>query len=162
MFVVVLHFHSAALIIHTSVPIRIHLPCSQWKSLVPGRMQFLKCNANIPSDLAEAKLNSSNDYCSSLFSPLPPLWCAHKREDLQVQKDHSSIVLSLFERGVVFPAFSVLYSCRPAEPEPDGRVPFHRRAIQPKHLPGNGWGLFTETKHRPALCDTVTNGFSVW
>lgn len=37
------------------------------KSPVPAQTQFLRCNTNISSDSAEAKLNSSNDYCSSLF-----------------------------------------------------------------------------------------------
>lgn len=44
----------------------------------------------------------------SLFQhPQPPfpLLCAHKREDLQVQKGHSSMVLSRFERGSCVPCF---------------------------------------------------------
>lgn len=44
----------------------------------------------------------------SLFQlppPLAPLPCTHKREDLQVQKGHSSMVLSRFERGSCVPCF---------------------------------------------------------
>lgn len=44
----------------------------------------------------------------SLFQlppPLSPLPCTHKREDLQVQKGHSSMVLSRFERGSCVPCF---------------------------------------------------------
>lgn len=44
----------------------------------------------------------------SLFQlppPLAPLPCTHKSEDLQVQKGHSSMVLSRFERGSCVPCF---------------------------------------------------------
>lgn len=67
------------------------------KSPVPAQTQFLRCNTNISSDSAEAKLNSSNDYCSSLFLFFFFFWCAHKRKDLQVQEEHSSILLSLLK-----------------------------------------------------------------
>lgn len=133
-----------------------------------GRAQLLKCNANIPSDLAEAKLNSSNDYCPSLFIPSslrprppPPSRALIKEKTCRCRRTIPRSCYHFLKGGVVFPAFSVLYSCRPAEPEPDGRVALHRRVVQSKHLPGNGRGLFAETKHRPTLCDTVTNGFSV-
>lgn len=39
------------------------------KSLVPAQTQFLRCNTNIPSDSAEAKLNSSNDIAQVFFLP---------------------------------------------------------------------------------------------
>lgn len=124
-----------------------------------GQTQFVKCNANIPSDLAKAKLNSSNDYCSSPLHP-PPFWCTQKKRVVGVERPFLYHAIA-FERGVVSPAFSVLYSCSLKKPEPDGREAFHPTVIQPKHLPGNGRGLFTETKHRPALCYTITNDFSV-
>lgn len=38
-------------------------------------------------------------------------WCAHKRKDLQVQEEHSSIMLSLLKGELCPLAFSVLYSC---------------------------------------------------
>lgn len=116
-----------------------------------GRTQSLKCNANIPSDLAEAKLNSSNDYCSSLFiptppTPQPPSRALIKEKTCRCRRAIPRWCYHVLKGGVVFPAFSVLYSCRPAEPEPDGRVAFHRRAVQSKHLPGNGPGPFCRDK----------------
>lgn len=67
------------------------------------RPPFWRCNANIPSDLAEAKLNSSNDYCSSTVL----FWCAHKSEYLAMQEEHSS-----FRTGLLFPAYSIAVAYR--------------------------------------------------
>lgn len=61
------------------------------------------------SDLAKAKLNSSNDYCSKSFFFL--LCCSHKRKDLQVQEEHFSIMLLKGELCSLLSQYFLQYSC---------------------------------------------------
>lgn len=59
-------------------------------------------------------------------------WYAHKRKILGDAERTFLYHAICVERGVVFPAFSVLYSCIPAELEPDAGVAFqpHRDPTQ--------------------------------
>lgn len=91
-------------------------------------------STHIPGDLVEAKLNSSADYCSSLFYGLS----AWKNKGLAGAG--KAFLSHLIEKGVMFLAFSVFYSCCGRVTEPDGKLVFHLSGIQTKHLVGH-WSL---------------------
>lgn len=88
----------------SSLTLGIHLPCFIMK--IPGART---------DSVSEVQCKHSNWFSQGKIKFLKWLllksfffWCTHSRKDLQVQEEHSSIAIG---RGVVFPGFSVLYSC---------------------------------------------------
>ena len=98
---------------------------------------------------------------AQVFFFFPSFCCAHKRKDLQVQEEHSSIVLSLLKWVLC----SLLSQC--SIPVANGVRARWKGGVPPHGDPTqtSAWqrrGLLAETKHRPALSDTFTNDYSAW